>query len=137
MKLKDLLNGINYKVLQGDLDKEITILSSDSRKITENGVFVCIVGAVSDGHKYVKQVSDKGAAAVIVQEGSTYEAVSKDVTVILTENTRYALALMSASYYGNPDKELFTIGITGTKGKTTTTYMVKNVLKPAVLRRDL
>lgn len=137
MKLKDLLNGINYKVLQGDLDKEITILSSNSRKITENGVFVCIVGAVSDGHKYVKQVSDKGAAAVIVQEGSTYEAVSKDVTVILTENTRYALALMSASYYGNPDKELFTIGITGTKGKTTTTYMVKNVLEACGIKTGL
>ncbi len=65
------------------------------------------------------------AAVIVVQKGSDYALPSENVTVIECDNTRLALALMSAAYYGNPDKELFTIGITGTKGKTTTTYMIK------------
>lgn len=118
---------LDYKVLKGSIDTEITGIASDSRKVTENGIFVCIVGAVSDGHKYIEQVKDK-AAVIVVQKGSDYICPSNAVTVIECSNTRLALALMSAAFYGNPDKELFTIGITGTKGKTTTTYMIRNVL---------
>lgn len=135
MQLKDILDICNsnevetleYTILKGNTDREITGIASDSRKITDGGIFVCITGAVNDGHKYISQVEDK-AGVIVVQKGAEYEISDKDITVIECTNTRLALALMSAAYYGNPDKELFTIGITGTKGKTTTTYMIKNVL---------
>lgn len=135
MQLKNILDicadneieKFEYTLLKGSVDTDVTGIASDSRKVTDGGIFVCIVGAVSDGHKYIGQIKDK-AAVIVVQKGSDYEVPSGDVTLIECDNTRLALALMSAAFYGNPDKKLFTIGITGTKGKTTTTYMIKNVL---------
>ena len=98
--------------------------------------FVCIKGAVSDGHKYIEQIADKASVIVVLQGENNYEA-NGSAAVIETPNTRLALALMSAAFYGNPDKKLFTIGITGTKGKTTTTYMVKNVLEACGIKTGL
>ena len=126
MKLTQLLERLEYEVVQGNDDIEITQLINDSRKVTEGSVFVCISGAVSDGHTYVSDVSEKGAAAVIVEK--PVEAPER-VTVIHVDDTRYALALMSAAYFGYPAEKLKVIGITGTKGKTTTTYMVKSILE--------
>ena len=96
----------------------MTTLAKDSRKVESGSVFVCISGAVFDGHQYVSDVAKKGAAAIIAERD--IEA-PKGVTVIKAENTRYALALMSAAYFGYPAEKLKVIGITGTKGKTTTT----------------
>ena len=104
----------------------MTELVNDSRKAGPGCVFVCISGAVSDGHSYVEDVTAKGAAAVIVER--PVEA-PEGVTVIHVDDTRYALALMSAAYFGYPAEKLKVIGITGTKGKTTTTYMVKSILE--------
>lgn len=126
MKLTQLLERLQYEVIQGKDDIEITELINDSRKVTDGSVFVCISGAVSDGHAYVQEVADKGAAAVIVEKD--VEA-PEDLTVIRVEDTRYALALMSCAYFGYPAEKLKVIGITGTKGKTTTTYMVKSILE--------
>ena len=126
MKLTQLLERLQYEVIQGKDDIEITELINDSRKVTDGSVFVCISGAVSDGHAYVQEVADKGAAAVIVEKD--VEA-PEDLTVIRVEYTRYALALMSCAYFGYPAEKLKVIGITGTKGKTTTTYMVKSILE--------
>ena len=128
MKLTQLLERLEYEVVQGDDQIEVTELINDSRKVTEGSVFVCISGAVSDGHAYVQQVAEKGAAAVIVEKD--VEA-PEGLTVIKVENTRYALALTSAAYFGYPAEKLKVIGITGTKGKTTTTYMVKSILENA------
>ena len=128
MKLTQLLERLKYEVVQGDDQIEVTELINDSRKVTEGSVFVCISGAVSDGHAYVQQVAEKGAAAVIVEKD--VEA-PEGLTVIKVENTRYALALTSAAYFGYPAEKLKVIGITGTKGKTTTTYMIKKVLEMA------
>ena len=126
MKLTYLLEKLEYEVIQGNDQIEITELTNDSRKVVEGSVFVCISGAVWDGHAYVKDVAEKGAIAVIVEKD--VEA-PEGLTVIKVKDTRYALALTSAAYFGYPADKLKVIGITGTKGKTTTTYMVKSILE--------
>lgn len=125
MRLSKLLERLKYEVVQGSDSIEITTLINDSRKVETGSVFVCISGAVVDGHDFIEDVAKKGAAAVIV--GREVDAPG-DMTVIRVADTRYALALMSAAYFGYPADKLKIIGITGTKGKTTTTYMVKSIL---------
>ena len=134
MKLTQLLERLEYEVVQGDDQIEVTELINDSRKVSEGSVFVCISGAVSDGHTYIEQVAEKGAAAVIVEKD--VEA-PEGLTVIKVKDTRYALAMTSAAYFGYPAEKLKVIGITGTKGKTTTTYMVKSILEEVGIRVGL
>ena len=126
MRLTQLLERLRYEVSQGSDGINVTELINDSRKVTEGSVFVCISGAVSDGHAFARDVAEKGAAALVVEKDVD---VPQNVTVIRVEDTRYALALMSAAYFGYPAEKLKVIGITGTKGKTTTTYMVKSILE--------
>lgn len=125
MRLDKLLERLEYEVVQGNDGIEISTLINDSRKVEDGSVFVCISGAVSDGHKYIPDVAAKGAAAVVVEREVE---VPEDVTVIRVADTRYALALMSAAYFDYPAEKMKVIGITGTKGKTTTTYMIKSIL---------
>lgn len=126
MKLSQLLERLSYSVVSGSEQIEITELTNDSRKVKNGSVFVCISGAVSDGHTYIEEVVSKGAKAVIVERETI---VPEGITVIQVKDTRYALALMSAAYFDYPAEKLKVIGITGTKGKTTTTYMVKSILE--------
>ena len=128
MKLISLLEKLEYTCLQGSTDQEVKNVVYDSRKVEEGSLFICIRGAVVDGHKFVPDVVAKGAKVLIVEEA--VEA-PEDVTVILVKDTRYAMAFISAAYFGYPAEKLKTIGITGTKGKTTTTYMVKSILENA------
>ncbi|MDY3250949.1 MAG: UDP-N-acetylmuramoyl-L-alanyl-D-glutamate--2,6-diaminopimelate ligase [Candidatus Choladocola sp.] len=128
MKLEKLLEHVSYRCLQGTTDIEVKNVVNDSRKVEEGSLFFCIKGAVTDGHKYVSDVVAKGANVLVVQDA--VEA-PQDVTVIQVEDTRYAMALISAAYFGYPANEMKIIGITGTKGKTTTTYMVKSILESA------
>ncbi|MCI9493334.1 MAG: UDP-N-acetylmuramoyl-L-alanyl-D-glutamate--2,6-diaminopimelate ligase [Lachnospiraceae bacterium] len=127
-KLDRLLKRLDYTLVQGDIGREITELVYDSRKVVEGCLFVCIKGAVSDGHGFVEEAALKGAAAVLVQEDVKAPA---SVTVVKVEDTRYGLALASAAWFHHPAEKLKVIGITGTKGKTTTTYMVKSILEQA------
>ena len=128
MKLASLLERIEYECLQGSTDCDIEAVVYDSRKACPACLFVCIKGAVSDGHAYAGEVCAKGASAIIVSDDVT---VPENVTVIRVPDTRYALAFVSAAWFGYPAEQLKTIGITGTKGKTTTTYMVKSILENA------
>lgn len=128
MKLMNLLERLEYTCIQGSVEREVTAVVSDSRKVTPGALFICIRGAVVDGHTFAADVAEKGAAVLVVEEPVK---VPDDVTVLLVENTRYALALISCAYFGHPAEKLKTIGITGTKGKTTTTYMVKSILENA------
>ncbi|MCC8067181.1 MAG: UDP-N-acetylmuramoyl-L-alanyl-D-glutamate--2,6-diaminopimelate ligase [Clostridiales bacterium] len=128
MKLRQLLEQIEYKCIQGTVETDVKNLVNDSRKVEEGSLFFCIKGAVTDGHTYILDVVAKGAKTLVVQD---VPAVPADVTVIQVADTRYAMALMSAAYFGYPANEMRIIGVTGTKGKTTTTYMVKSILESA------
>lgn len=134
MKLQKLIEKLEYKVLQGGLELEISELVYDSRKVVLDSVFVCISGAVRDGHDFANEVVEKGAKVLIVEKEVS---VSKEVTVIKVDNTRLALALTSAAYFDYPASKLKTIGVTGTKGKTTTTYMVRSILESAGIKTGL
>ena len=133
MKLETLLEHLEYTCLQGSLDTEVADVVYDSRKVRENSLFLCIRGAVVDGHSFIPDVVEKGAGVLVVEE--EVQAPSH-VTVIRVPDTRYAMACISAAWFGHPARELKTIGITGTKGKTTTTYMVKSILENAGYKVD-
>lgn len=126
MKLEELIQDIEYECLQGDTCQEIAGLVYDSRKVSQGDVFVCISGAVRDGHDFAGEVVQKGACALIVEKEV---CVPDSVAVIRVADTRMALAKASAAFFGHPAEELITIGITGTKGKTTATYMVRSILE--------
>lgn len=128
MELSKLLNKLDYQCVQGSIDKEINAVVYDSRKVQDGSLFVCIKGAISDGHKFAQKACEMGATALVVED--EIEA-PQNVTIIKVENSRYALACISAEYFGNPAEKLKVIGITGTKGKTTTTYLVKSILENA------
>ena len=114
MKLLELIKDLDFECVQGSTDIDITTLVYDSRKVEDGSVFVCISGAVRDGHDFAKDVVKAGAKALIVEKNVD---VPDDVTVIKVADTRLGLAVSSAAYFGNPANELTTIGITVTRGK--------------------
>lgn len=128
MKLDKLLQNIEYKVIKGNLDKEITGLYYDSRKITKSSAFVCLTGSLVDGHDYIETATEKGATVIFVEKDVQ---VKEDVTVIKLESTRKSLSQLAINYFDNPASKLTMIGITGTKGKTTTSWMIKNIIEEA------
>ena len=133
-RLDRLLERLDYTVVQGNTQIEITEVIYDSRKVSPGCLFVCIKGAAVDGHTFAMEAAKKGAAAVIVQEDVK---VPPQVTVIQVADSRYALALVSCAWFHHPAEKLRVIGITGTKGKTTTTYMVKSILENAGCKTGL
>ncbi len=134
MTVRELLEDLQYTLLQGTIDRNVTELVYDSRKAVQDGIFVCISGAVRDGHDFAKEVVEKGITALVVEKEVE---VPEHVTVLKVKNARLALACLSAAYFGHPARQLKTIGITGTKGKTTTTYMVKSILEKSGFKTGL
>ena len=130
MKLEELLSEVSYTVLSGDTDMEISDVIYDSRRVCRDCVFVCLAGASFDGHDFAQKAADAGAAAVVVGR----DVAVTGAAVIKVDDTRRALAFMSAAYFGAPAKELTTIGITGTKGKTTTACMIRSILESAGMK---
>ena len=128
MTIKDWLEGLSYKLVQGSLDVEVNEVVYDSRKAAPGAVFVCMKGTKIDSHDFVGQVTDAGVKVLVTEHAVEAPA---DVTVVETANGREALALLSAARFGYPSRKLTMIGVTGTKGKTTTTHMIKTILETA------
>jgi len=126
MKLVDLFKAIDYKIIKGNADVEVNGVCYDSRKVTSDSLFVALVGASSDGHDYIDMAISKGASVIVVEKDIE---VNGNVTVIKVSDTRRVLSRLAINYYGNPSSEMTMIGITGTKGKTTTASMIKNILE--------
>ena len=137
MKLQELLERIEYRLIQGDLSAEISGLVYDSRKVGKGSAFVCIVGAKFDAHSVIEDVAERGAAAVLVQSDRLRDSYPDGLAVIAVEDTRKALSYASAAWFDYPAEKIPVIGITGTKGKTTTTYMVKSILDNAGYKTGL
>lgn len=127
-KIKELIENTNLVLEGGSAETEITSLVYDSRKVEKGSLYVAIVGANADGHNYIAQAVDAGAAGVVVERDVE---VPDTVAVIKSDDTREALALLSAAWFDHPADKIPVIGITGTKGKTTTTYMIKSILENA------
>lgn len=130
MKLTELLKDITYECLRGTMDREIAEVGCDSRTVQPNSLFLCIEGAKFDGHDYAGEVVRKGATVLVVSRDIELPK-EMDVTVIRVSDTRYAEGYLAANWYGHPAEKITTIGITGTKGKTTTTYLVRSILENA------
>ena len=137
MKLLEVLNSIDYELVSGDLNKEITSVEYDSRKVAIGSLFVCVQGFTVDGHSYAAMAAEKGASAIVVDKNRTclsvgeLDALAKEnyLSVIEIADTHKHLADLCANFYEHPEKRLAIYGITGTKGKTTTAFMLRTILE--------
>lgn len=133
MKLNTLIVSIPGKVETfGNMDVEITSLCIDSRKAEAGALFFCTPGLQVDAHKFAPQAVEKGSVALIVQR-----KLELDVPQVLVEDVRKALSYIAAEYFGNPAEKLMMLGITGTKGKTTTSFLVKSIMEAAGIKCGL
>lgn len=126
MLLKTMLQQLECTVTQGNIDVEISDVIYDSRKVIKDCIFVCLKGSAVDSHKFAQDAAQKGAAVIVASDTVT---VPQNVTLVMVKDTRAALAVLSAAYFGNPAQSITTVGLTGTKGKTTTVSIIKSVLE--------
>ena len=131
MKLKELLEGFPNCRVKGNLELDIKNIENNSKKVKKDTLFVAIRGFDFDGHKFVEEAISNGAVAVMLDMNADLKGVKipAGVTIIIAEDTRIGLAVVSCNFYGNPTRRFKLIGVTGTKGKTTTTYMMKSILE--------
>jgi len=139
MILKDILNGIEGLKAKGDLEIDIKLITRDSKEAKAGALFVAIKGFETDGHKYIKEAIENGAVAILVEATATLKKsdVAEDTVIIVAKDTREALAMVSCNFYKNPSTKFKLIGVTGTKGKTTTTFMIKTILEKHGLKVGL
>ena len=133
MELKKILVGIEGIKARGNLDIDIKAIENNSKEVKEGYMFVAIKGFSTDGHQFVESAIKNGATCVMLEEGCDFKSLNipENVTVLMVKDTRLALAICSSNFYGNPSAQLKLIGVTGTKGKTTTTFMIKDILEKA------
>ena len=158
MILKALFERIPAVLCQGSWDTDIASIAMCSKEVTNNSLFICIKGMEQDGHQYIQEAAERGAAACLVEEafwkksasvhGNLKQAEKKtsaygelklpeQMTIVSVQNTREAAAWAAAAFYRYPSKELKVIGITGTKGKTSTTFMIRDILEAAGYKTGL
>ena len=128
MKLETLLEGLEYTIVQGDPDTDVAY---DSGTVTPGCLFICIKGMNYDSHDHADEIAGAGAGVLITEREAALSENGKAPVVVRVENTRYAMAFIAAAWFGHPAEKLTVIGITGTKGKTTTTYLVRSILENA------
>lgn len=131
MILSKILNGIEDLRIEGNADVDVLDIKCDSREVQQGDLFVAIVGFKTDGHEYIEKAIENGAKVVAVQRDKWNGKIFPEVTFIIAEDTRKLMALASCNFYENPSREFKLVGVTGTKGKTTTTYMIKKILEKA------
>jgi UDP-N-acetylmuramoyl-L-alanyl-D-glutamate--2,6-diaminopimelate ligase len=127
MKLRKILEGVEIKKMTGETQKEIEGIAYHSKQVGEGFLFAAIRGLEFDGHQFIDEAMERGAEAVLLEEGQEIP----NRTMIFVPNSRQALATISSNFYGNPSSRVRLIGITGTNGKTTTTYLLESILKRA------
>ena len=131
MELKVVLAGLEGLKAKGNLDLDIKGIESDSRKVEDGYMFIAIKGFDTDGHTFIDKAIENGAKCIMVQAGCDLKKlkIPENVTLIVAEDTRYALAIAACNFYEHPSKKFKLVGVTGTKGKTTTTFMIKRILE--------
>ncbi|WP_461204320.1 UDP-N-acetylmuramoyl-L-alanyl-D-glutamate--2,6-diaminopimelate ligase [Clostridium sp. DL1XJH146] len=136
MELKKVLNKVKYSILNGDINKEIEKIQYDSRKVGNGDVFFCVEGYKVDGHDFAQKAIEKGASVIICSK-KIKTGDNLQITILQVEDVRKALAISAANYFDNPSHKIKLIGITGTNGKTTSSFMLKSVLKAAKKKTGL
>ena len=131
MELNVVLAGLEGLKAKGNLDLDIKGIESDSRKVEDGYMFIAIKGFDTDGHTFIDKAIENGAKCIMVQAGCDLKKlkIPENVTLIVAEDTRYALAIAACNFYEHPSKKFKLVGVTGTKGKTTTTFMIKRILE--------
>ena len=133
MQLKTLLTAISVRQIIGPPDRSVESIAYDSRRVQRNGLFVALRGEKFDGHDFIEQAIEKGASVIVAECEQKYPRA----TCVAVENTRTAVADLSAAFYGYPARKLKLVGITGTNGKTTTTFLIQHICEKAGVRCGL
>ena len=133
MELKTILSGLENLKVKGSLDVDVPNIKNDSRTVKPGDMFVAIKGFDIDGHEHINEACANGAKVILAQTNQITKEdikdVPEDVTIVIADDTRYALAICACNFYKNPSRKIKLIGFTGTKGKTTTTYMIRDILE--------
>ena len=140
MELKNILSGIEGLKAKGDLEVDVTGISNDSREVKPGYLFIAIKGFDTDGHEYINKAIENGAKAILIQEEKAKDIIKQipdEINIITSKDTRVATAICACNYYDNPSRKMQLIGITGTKGKTTTTFMIKSILEKQGIKTGL
>ena len=136
MKLKEILVGLDKIRAKGELDVEVSNISSNSKEVKKGDMFVVINGFESNGAEYIEEAIQNGAEVIMAQndiDKGTILKIPDGITIVLVENVRHALAISACNFYKNPSRKFKLIGVTGTKGKTTTTFMIKDILEKRII----
>lgn len=130
MKIEGLLVGEDYKLLKGDINTNVSGLANDSRKVEKGFLFIAVKGFEQDGHRYIPQAIQNGAVAIVIEDKESLNNRELDgVTIIYVENARRIMAVMANHFYNNPSSQFKLVGVTGTNGKTSTVFLINNVLE--------